>query len=367
MPVSTGMVTDGNSRAVVSVTGDNSDGPTSTVVGADGTTSTRAKDSDGGATSKQESSSSRLISVEDSFDIVGGGPRIGASPTRVVDSSERSSEPIDGTVAAESGEQEADSQGRSRTPVVWGQVIPLRPAMTIRRTTPKLVDKAAQTTSQVLGVQTSILSNILPGHASVTDAVTRLQRERDLALRRIKKQVSLLKKVTKERDDARNEVKESQQSVINMFNEQKRHESQIDRMKDEVSRSNKAVGKMRDEVVRLRSKVNDLRDEKSDLKKQHESHTADEESAARERDTIIADLRSLLDRRNQQLNDMEQSVGTIEEDRTRIQLHSNEVTVTIVSLRRELDEARAGALAAQISRMMDEQLAQNQTIDTLQR
>ena len=73
---------------------------------------------------------------------------------------------------------------------------------------------------------------------------------------------------------------------------------------------------------------------------------------------------------------MKQSVSTIEEDRTRIQLHSNEVTVTIVSLLRELDEARAGALAAraseeaarlQISRMMDEQLAQNQTIDTLGR
>ena len=73
---------------------------------------------------------------------------------------------------------------------------------------------------------------------------------------------------------------------------------------------------------------------------------------------------------------MEQSVGTIEADRTRIQLHSNEVTVTIVSLRRELDEARAGALTARaseeaaqlhISRMMDEQLAQNQTIDTFRR
>ena len=93
-----------------------------------------------------------------------------------------------------------------------------------------------------------------------------------------------------------------------------------------------------------------------------------------ERDTVIADLRSLLDRRNQQLNVMEQSVGTIEEDRTRIQLHSTETTVTIVSLRRELEEARAGALTVraseeavrlQISRMMDEQLAQNQTIDTL--
>ena len=83
---------------------------------------------------------------------------------------------------------------------------------------------------------------------------------------------------------------------------------------------------------------------------------------------------SLLDRRNQELNFMEQSVGTIEEDRARIQLHSNEVTVAIVSLRWELEEARAGALTAraseeaarlQISRMMDEQLAQSQTIDTL--
>ena len=77
------------------------------------------------------------------------------------------------------------------------------------------------------------------------------------------------------------------------------------------------------------------------------------------------DLRSVLDLRNQQLNAMEQSVGTIEEDRTRIHLHSTEATVTIVSLRRELEEARAGALTMrvfeeaarlQISRMMDEQL-----------
>jgi chromosome segregation ATPase len=192
----------------------------------------------------------------------------------------------------------------------------------------------------------------------------------------IDKQVYLLKKVTKERDDARIESNESQQSARGMFNEQKRLESQMDRMKDEVGRSNKAVDKIRDEVVRLRSKVNELQHEKSDLRKQHESHIADEESAARERDTVLADLRSLLDRRNQQLNDMERSRDTIEEDRARIQLHSNEVTVTIVSLRRELDEARAGALTAraseeatrlQITRMMDEQLAQNQTIDPLRR
>ena len=133
---------------------------------------------------------------------------------------------------------------------------------------------------------------------------------------------------------------------------------------------------MRDETVRLRSRVNELRDEKSDLNRQHESRIADEESVARERETVIADLRSVLELRNQQMNIMEQSVGTIKEDRTRIQLHSTEATMTIVSLRRELEEARAGALTTrsseeaarlQISRMMDEQLAQNQTIDSLRR
>jgi hypothetical protein len=71
----------------------------------------------------------------------------------------------------------------------------------------------------------------------------------------IDKQVYLLKKVTKERDEARSEFNESQQSARRMFNEQKRLESQIDRMKDEVSRSNKAGDKMRDGVIRLRSKV----------------------------------------------------------------------------------------------------------------
>ena len=120
MPVSTGTDTDGNSRAVVSVTGDESDGPTSTGRGTDGTTSTRAIDNDVGATSEQENNSSRLISVEGSVDIVGGGPRTGAAPTRVIDPSERSSGPMDGTVAAASGVQAVDHLGRVRTQVVWG-------------------------------------------------------------------------------------------------------------------------------------------------------------------------------------------------------------------------------------------------------
>jgi hypothetical protein len=63
------------------------------------------------------------------------------------------------------------------------------------------VDTAVQTTSQVSGVQTSILANILPSHASVTDAVTRLQRERDLALRRVDELHDHYKKEIQKKDD----------------------------------------------------------------------------------------------------------------------------------------------------------------------
>jgi len=84
MHVSTETDADGNSMTVVSVPGDEADGPTSTGEGTAGTTRTRTADSDGGATSEQENSSSRSISVGRSLDIVGGRTRTGASPTRVM-------------------------------------------------------------------------------------------------------------------------------------------------------------------------------------------------------------------------------------------------------------------------------------------
>ena len=109
---------------------------------------------------------------------------------------------MDGTVAAASGVQAIDHLGRIRTQVRWGQGIPLRPAMTIQRVQPRRVDVAAQTTFQAPVVQTSILSDILPGHASVTDAITRLQRERDLAMRRNDELHEYYKKEIKKKDDA---------------------------------------------------------------------------------------------------------------------------------------------------------------------
>jgi len=84
----------------------------------------------------------------------------------------------------------------------------------------------------------------------------------------------------------------------------------------------------------------------------------------------------MLEHRNQELDSLEQSATTTQEERTRLQLYSTEMTVSMVSLRRELEESRAATAAArmseeagrqQLTRMMDKQLAQNQTIEALRR
>ena len=76
------------------------------------------------------------------------------------------------------------------------------------------------------------------------------------------------------------------------------------------------------------------------------------------------------------MDGLEQSEITTQEERTRLQLLSTEMTVSIASLRRELEGSRAATAAARVSeeagrkqltRMMDEQLTQNRTIETLRR
>jgi hypothetical protein len=160
------------------------------------------------------------------------------------------------------------------------------------------------------------------------------------------RQAVLLEKTKKDLDDA-------QRGAITMFNEQKRYE---------------AVG--------LRRKNSDLRDERANLQRLFDGAEADNQTALDERDSTISDLRSLLERRNQELDGLEQSVATTQGERTRLQLHSNEMNMSFVSLRQELEESRAIATAArvteevgrqQLARMMEEQQTQAQTIEALRR
>ena len=134
--------------------------------------------------------------------------------------------------------------------------------------------------------------------------------------------------------------------------------------------------KMRTEALGLRMKIQELRDERNDRQRLFDGAESENQAALKERDSTIADLRSLLDRRRRELDGLEQSVATTQDERTRLQLHSNEISMSLVTLRQELDEARAVATAARVSeeagrqqlaRMMDEQLAQTQTIEALRR
>jgi predicted RNase H-like nuclease (RuvC/YqgF family) len=93
-----------------------------------------------------------------------------------------------------------------------------------------------------------------------------------------------------------------------MFNEQKHSESTTQRLQSEVHRANNAVDKMRDEVILLWSKNSDLREERSGLKRQQENDKAENQTAFTERDSTIADLRSLLERCNKELDGLERSI-----------------------------------------------------------
>jgi len=98
------------------------------------------------------------------------------------------------------------------------------------------------------------------------------------------RQAVLLEKTKKDLDDA-------QRGAITMFNEQKRYE---------------AVG--------LRRKNSDLRDERANLQRLFDGAEADNQTALDERDCTISDLRSLLERRNQELDGLEQSVANAQAD-----------------------------------------------------
>jgi chromosome segregation ATPase len=164
----------------------------------------------------------------------------------------------------------------------------------------------------------------------------------------IDKQVELLRRSMKECDDLRDETKDVQRGAITMFDEQKRYKSHIQRLQSDVHRANTAMDKMRDEAVRLRSKNDDLRDERSRMKQQQEDDDAGQ-TVLVDRDSTIENLQSLLEIRNQELDVLERSVATTHEERTRLQLHSNEMTMSMVSLRQELEEARTVSIAARAS------------------
>jgi FtsZ-binding cell division protein ZapB len=70
---------------------------------------------------------------------------------------------------------------------------------------------------------------------------------------------------------------------------------------------------MRTEAVELKMKIQELRDERSNRQRLFDGAEAENQAALEERDSTISDLRSLLDRHNQELDGQEQSVATTQD------------------------------------------------------
>ena len=149
-----------------------------------------------------------------------------------------------------------------------------------------------------------------------------------------KEQTALIEKLKKDHDDSKSEADDAHRGAISIFNEQKKHETHIQRLQSEVHRANSAVEKMKTETVSLRIKNQDVRDERANQR------------AVEERDSTILDLRSLLESRNRELNVLEQSEANTQVERTRLQLYSNEMSMSLVAIRQELEKSRAAATAA---------------------
>ncbi len=122
--------------------------------------------------------------------------------------------------------------------------------------------------------------------------------------------------------------------------------------------------------MNLRMKIQELRDERTNRQRLFDGAESENQAALEERDSTIGDLRSLLDRHRRELDGLEQSMANTQDNRTRLQqLHSTEISTSLVIVRQELEDARAFANAVrvaeeagrqQLARMMDEQLAQTQ-------
>jgi len=146
-----------------------------------------------------------------------------------------------------------------------------------------------------------------------------------------------LDKVMYDLRDARVETDDAQRGAITMFNEQKRYELNIQRLQSDVHRANTSMEKMRTEAVGLRMNIQELRDEKTDRQRLFDGAESEKQAALEERDSTIADLGSLLDRRRRELDGLEQSIANTQDERTRLQLHSTEISTSLVAVRHQSD------------------------------
>jgi chromosome segregation ATPase len=87
------------------------------------------------------------------------------------------------------------------------------------------------------------------------------------------RQAMLLDKADKDLKDARDEAADAQRGAITMYNEQKCYELHIQRLQSDVHRANSAVEKMRTEAVGLTVKIQELRNERTNRQRLFDGET----------------------------------------------------------------------------------------------
>ena len=77
------------------------------------------------------------------------------------------------------------------------------------------------------------------------------------------------------------------------------------------------------------------------------SRSPSEYRALARTDTEVID--PVMIRRRRELNELEQSIANTQDERTRLQLYSTEISTSLVAVRQELEDTRAIASAARVA------------------
>jgi hypothetical protein len=196
--------------------------------------------------------------------------------------------------------------------------------MTIQRPTetrPKRADKSVQTTNQIGRVESNILSGILPSHAWVNDAITKLQRERDLALCRIDKLHDHYKKQLKSQDNNNRtanqwRIDEYKDRLLTASNETNQCKQQLERAQSLIETQNLSIKLIQEELGEEAEFNQDespqMRSVRRECEKRVNQHSERLFQLQADMDETIAKRDALLEKANKELKDAREEADDVQ-------------------------------------------------------
>ena len=148
---------------------------------------------------------------------------------------------------------------------------------------------------------------------------------------------------------------------------------QIDKITADSIKKSTKIEDLRGDSSKKSAKVDDLRSQRTGLRNRLDEQAALHQATVDEKDSEIASVRELVNVGTEDLATLQATTDQIREERERLQLHCNELGLSLVTTQEELTEARtlAGAnavatasMARQIEVLVEDQILRRLELQT---